>query len=915
MKCPKCKADNPDTQSFCGECGTQLELPDGAQVSFTKTLETPRKELTTGSTFADRYQIVEELGKGGMGKVYKVLDKETNEKIALKLINPEIASDKKTVERFRNELTTARKIVQKNVCRMYDLNKEKDNYFITMEYVSGGDLKKFIRRSGQLSVGKAISIAKQICAGLSEAHSLGIVHRDLKPNNIMIDDKGNAKIMDFGIARSLEVKRITGAGVMIGTPEYMSPEQVEGKEVDQRSDIYSLGVILYEMVTGQVPFEGDTPFTIGMKHKGEVPKNPQELNTQIPDDLNRVILRCLEKDKDQRYQSAGEVASELTHIEEGIPTSERVVPKKKILTSREITLQFSLKKLLIPALLVLVFAVSALILWRGPKLDVDPNCVVVAIFENQTGDKLLDPLGRMASDWISQILSQIDDIEVVPTMAVLQAYSMLPAHEDIPQNAKILRALAKDTGAGTIVSGTYYLTNQELHFQGNITDVQSQKLIHSLEPVKGGLDNKMDVIQLLSQKVMDTVAVYFDKIFGEHSTTLRRRPPPYEAYQEFLLGTESFGVDYAEAIRHFTRAVELDPSFLLAKIYIAVAYGNQGRYAEADTIIQVIKENRGQLSPYYCHMLDWYTAYLKGKSEEALRFIIKAEKMVPKNIVINYMHGFSALEINRPLETVKTYAKMDSVDLEILYRRLVGTWRIGALADALHMLAKYKQELKEVRKGQKYYPNYLRLRAYEARTLAALGKIDAVREVIEKSLVLVSSSGTPGDVMLEAAWEFRVQGHMEAYKEIADQAVGWYQNRLRMKEVNEAMHSDFATALYTAEKWDKAQAVFAELAEDDPENIEYKGRIGLLAARKGERDKALEIFKELESIDRPYLFGEHTYMCARIASLLGEKEEAVVLLRDAFAQGLKYGAYLHYEMDLEPIRNYKPFQELLKPKG
>jgi tetratricopeptide (TPR) repeat protein len=258
---------------------------------------------------------------------------------------------------------------------------------------------------------------------------------------------------------------------------------------------------------------------------------------------------------------------------------------------------------------------------------------------------------------------------------------------------------------------------------------------------------------------------------------------------------------------------------------------------------------------------------------------------------------------------------MDSVDPEILYSRLAGAWRIGMLAKALHMLGNYKLELKEVLKGQKYYPNRLWLRAFEARALAALGKIDAVREVIEKSLVVVSSSGTPGDVMLEAAWQLRAHGHMEAYQEIANRAVGWYQDRLRLKEVNEDMRHDLATALYTAERWDEAQAVFEELAEDDPENIEYQGRIGLLAARRGERDKALKIFKELESIDRPYLFGDHTYMRARIASLLGEREQAVALLENAFAQGLLYGAYLHHEMDLEPLRNYKPFQELLKPKG
>jgi serine/threonine-protein kinase len=249
-QCPKCKAENPDESKFCNECGLQMDSIDKMPAPPTKTLEVPQEELTTGSTFADRYQIVEELGRGGMGKVYKAQDTEIKEKIALKLIKSEISSDKKTIERFQNELKLARKISHRNVCRMHHLEKSEGNYFITMEYVDGENLKGMIRMMGQLSSGKAISIAKQVCEGLSEAHRIGVVHRDLKPSNIMIDKDGNAKIMDFGIARSLTGKEITGVGVMIGTPEYMSPEQVESKEIDQRSDIYSLGVILYEMVTG-----------------------------------------------------------------------------------------------------------------------------------------------------------------------------------------------------------------------------------------------------------------------------------------------------------------------------------------------------------------------------------------------------------------------------------------------------------------------------------------------------------------------------------------------------------------------------------------------------------------------------------------------------------------------------------------
>lgn len=204
IKCPKCHSDNTDTARFCSNCATPLPSPE--EIPVTETLERPKEELTTGSTFASRYQIIEELGKGGMGKVYRVLDKELKEEVALKLIKPEIASDKKTLERFSNELKLARKISHKNVGRMYELMEEKGTRYITMEYVPGEDLKRLIRKVGQFSAGKTLFIAKQVCEGLAEAHRLGVVHRDLKPQNIMVDEEGNARILDFGIARSLKAK-------------------------------------------------------------------------------------------------------------------------------------------------------------------------------------------------------------------------------------------------------------------------------------------------------------------------------------------------------------------------------------------------------------------------------------------------------------------------------------------------------------------------------------------------------------------------------------------------------------------------------------------------------------------------------------------------------------------------------------
>jgi serine/threonine protein kinase/Tfp pilus assembly protein PilF len=577
-KCPKCRFDNPSDSKFCKECGTQL-ISSEKIPSRTETLEAPVHELTTGSTFAGRYQIIEELGKGGMGKVYKVFDQEVQAKMALKLIKPEVSADKNTIDRFRNELKIARDISHKNICRMYDLGREAGSYFITMEYVSGEDLKSFIRRSRQLVVGTAIFIAKQVCDGLAEAHRLGVVHRDLKPGNIMIDREGNAKIMDFGIARSISVKGITGAGVMIGTPEYMSPEQVEGKEVDQRSDIYSLGIILYEMLTGQVPFEGDTPFTVGVKQKSEIPRDPKELNAQIPQDLSRLILRCLEKDKDKRYQSADHLGADLEKIEKGIPTKERPIPKRRTVTSKPITVTLSRKKLFIPTAVVALIAIAAVI-WlvflkkAAPLLPEQKRSIAVISFENQTGDPAYDYLSKVIPNLLITNLEQSGYFNVTTWERIRDLLKLAGKGDTEFINSDLGFELCQKDGVEVIALGLVSKSGSTFVTDAKVMDVGTKKLLGTANSRGDSPDSIFESqIDELSRQIAKSVGFSERRIQSAKMQVRDVTTTSAEAYNYYLKGMEQLrDFDYIGALQSLEKAIELDPAFASAYRFLASAH-------------------------------------------------------------------------------------------------------------------------------------------------------------------------------------------------------------------------------------------------------------------------------------------------------------------------------------------------------
>ncbi|MCX6561551.1 MAG: protein kinase [Candidatus Aminicenantes bacterium] len=574
MKCLKCHSNNPSDTLFCGKCGTKFD--PAAQVSSTRTLDTTPHELVRGEIFAGRFELIEELGAGGMGRVYRAYDKEVGEEIALKILHPEIALDERTVERFRNEIKLARRITHRNVCRMHELHQDGQQLFITMEYVAGEDLKSFIRRAAPLNSGKAVFIAQQVAEGLAEAHKLGVIHRDLKPQNIMIDKEGNARIMDFGIARLVGAKGMTGGNVMIGTPGYMSPEQVEGKEADPGTDLYALGIVLFEMLTGCLPFEGETPLSIAVKQKSEAPPDPRALNTQIPEDLDRIILKCLEKSREKRYRIAAELLADLAKVEKSLPTTPHALPTRKPSTSKEITVRLPSKKIWIPGAIVLLALVGFLIRQIIPEKAGAGRSIAVIGFKNQTGDAELDYLREAIPHLLITSLEQSHRIRVTSweRMKDLLRNSGRDAAAIFDEEAGF--EVCRKEGIEAVVLGSFVKAGETFATDVQVLDASSKHILKSASARGDGVASILkSQIDEISRTIRRGIAPPALKIEAPGRKIIDLTTSSMEAYGNYLKAREANeNFFWADARKFAEKAVTVDPTFAVAYYVLARAAGN-----------------------------------------------------------------------------------------------------------------------------------------------------------------------------------------------------------------------------------------------------------------------------------------------------------------------------------------------------
>ncbi len=646
MKCSQCLYENPANTSLCGRCGALLLSSEEDAPSPTQTIEIPLRELGIGSTFAERYQVIEYLGKGGMGRVYKVLDQEINEVVALKILGPKISEDVEFIRRFHNELKLARRISHKNVCGLYHLSKDKNGtYYITMEFVPGEDLRSLIRRIGQLTTSKAVSIARQICSGLAEAHRVGIVHRDLKTQNIMIDHQGNVRIMDFGIALSLTSRGFTESPMLIGTPEYMSPEQVESKEVDSRTDIYALGIILFEMLTGRLPFEGDRPLVVAMKHQTQAPQSPRQFNVHIPESLNRAVLRCLEKKKENRYRNVEELSAELSQIEKAFqqmgPSGIKAQKTKKAAPVTRTRFRWAAAPL--GVLLVLAGA------WLLGKKLLGPGIA----FENYISVELTSPgFPDIQKDQIEYLL--LRSLAASTRWNVLVREDVLTYKKQTESNGVSFRPAMLE------ISGDIYpkVTGYDIH----LTFKRRNKPVRKVFDCKGQYDFLAERINDIQTFLASQSEGIIGPIEGNRSVA-EITSSNLDALAHFLKGEEAWAkLDSETAFFEYRTALENDPAFSLAHLRLAdvLVFRREWRGARGHLDQALTKKDR--LIDIDLLRLHALLARLDSKPGDERQYLGKLVEEFPFKKEYHYEFAESYFHYGDAEEAIKHYQKALELD-------------------------------------------------------------------------------------------------------------------------------------------------------------------------------------------------------------------------------------------------------------
>lgn len=673
MQCPVCQSENPPTAASCAKCSTPLPLSDqtlGATVSdgSLPAETTPRGtsawsvavtpppdalyaqgEELVGMFLAERYEILELLGQGGMGAVYKARDTELGRLVALKLIRADLASNPEILRRFKQELILAREVTHRNVIRIFDLGQAKGFKFITMEFVEGRDLRAVLRERGKLPPGETVRIIAQVCRALESAHAAGVVHRDLKPQNIMLDGKERVYVMDFGIAHSLETPGMTQTGALMGTPEYMSPEQAKGIKVDARSDLFALGIIFYEMLTGISPYKADTALATLLKRTQERPPPPAEVDPAIPKVISDVVMKCLEIDRDHRYSTAREILEDLGHE---MPTSVRTVvptlsPTAAAAKPTEVSL-FQRYRIWIAGAAVVVLLVALGTVFRGKIFSgsagkraapVEQASLAILPFRNASGDPSLDWLGPSLADMLSTDVGQSEHLRTISPERLHQILKDLriPANADLDPDT--LRRIAEFGNAETLVWGQYAKVGDQIRIDATLRDVKRQRTT----PLKVAAPTEKELlkaVQQLAESVQQNLALSSDVLKDLRAKSLKPSSQSLDALRFYHEGLElARQGNHLEAAKRFEASIHADPEFALAYSKLGLTYSNLRNDDKAEQFSRKAVDLSEKLPPQERYLIEANYAQVSNDNRKAVESYENLAKVLPDDVDVHFHLG------------------------------------------------------------------------------------------------------------------------------------------------------------------------------------------------------------------------------------------------------------------------------------
>src|SRR6266850_4101745 len=545
-----------------------------------------QNQLQIGDVLGGRFEILEVLGEGGMGTVYKALDREVDHLVALKLIRPDMAANPVILARFKQELLTARQVTHRNVIRIYDLSEVDGVRFITMEFVEGRDLRKLLLDQGKLSPGQAVELIRQVCQALEAAHSAGVIHRDLKPQNIMQDKQGRILVMDFGLARSLESGGMTQTGALMGTIEYMSPEQAMGKQLDARSDLFAVGLIFYELLTCKLPFKAETAMASLLKRNQERALPAAELDASIPRGLSDIVSKCLERDPNLRYQSAQDILADLDAWQGKRPISASVVMPVPA-PSRAVPWKW------------IAIAAAALLLLVGTPIVVQrfmhktptqhaPVSVLVADFTNHTGDPIFDdtlePMFNVALEGASFV-------NAFSRGNARKLAQKLP-HPTDKLDEQSGRLVAVSQGIGAVVTGELSRRGNKYSLSVTALDAVSGNVIAQTQVTAGNKDEILLTIPKLAAPIRKALGDTTPESVQLQAAGGAFQAASLEAVHQYGVAMEQqFAGKTQNALESFSKAAELDPNFARAYAGMASLFRNMGNPQDAEKNIKLAMEH------------------------------------------------------------------------------------------------------------------------------------------------------------------------------------------------------------------------------------------------------------------------------------------------------------------------------------